>query len=349
MKLIRKLALAAALSCLSLAASAQEFIAGIPRNETLIIQGNTAQNADWFNLWAAGGGSATNGLQQLTSDTLWFINPEGGKDAWQNALASEPPIYNADFTQMTVKLRRGIYWSDGVEFTSADVAYTVQCQLDHPGMNWSAAFSINVAGIDVPDRDTVVFRLKAPNSRFHALFTVRWNAAWIMPKHVFEKVDDPLKFANNPPTSLSAYVLNSYDKLGNWTIWKLRDDWQRTSIGMDWGQPAVKYVVYRNAGNPEARVIEQRNHNLDVINDMAPEGMFAIMRGSKSVASWFKGFPFAHPDPTLPAVILNHQVPPFDNADVRWALALMIDIKTVSLGAFRGAANLSALAVPPTG
>ena len=135
MKLIRKLALAAALSCLSLAAAAQEFIAGIPRNETLIIQGNTAQNADWFNLWAAGGGSATNGLQQLTSDTLWFINPEDGKDAWQNALASEPPIYNADFTQMTVKLRRGIYWSDGVEFTSADVAYTVQCQLDHPGMN----------------------------------------------------------------------------------------------------------------------------------------------------------------------------------------------------------------------
>jgi peptide/nickel transport system substrate-binding protein len=77
--------------------------------------------------------------------------------------------------------------------------------------------------------------------------------------------------------------------------------------------------------------------------------MFSIMRNSKSVASWFKGFPFAHPDPTLPAVILNNKVAPFDNRDVRWALALMIDIRTVSLGAFRGAANLSALAVPPTG
>ena len=170
------------------------------------------------------------------------------------------------------------------------MAYTVQTQIDHPGMNWSAAFSINVAGIDVPDRDTVVFRLKAPNSRFHALFTVRWNAAWIMPKHVFEKVGDPLKFANNPPVSLSAYVLNSYDKLGNWTIWKLRDDWQRTSIGMDWGQPSVKYVVYRNAGNPEARVIEQRNHNLDVINDMAPEGMFAMMRNLQERRVVVQGF-----------------------------------------------------------
>jgi peptide/nickel transport system substrate-binding protein len=357
MKLLRSLALrfslaiTAALPAIVPAPSAlaQDFVAGIPRNETLIIQGTPAQNADWFNLWAAGGGLAVNGLQQLSSDALWFINPEGGKDAWQNALAAGPPIYNDDATAMTVKLRRGIFWSDGVEFTSADVAYTVQTQIDHPGMNWSAVFSINVASIETPDRDTVVFHLKAPNSRFHTVFTVRWNAAWIMPRHVFEKVDDPLKFAFNPPVSLSAYVLNSYDKLGNWTIWKLRDDWQRTSIGMDWGEPKVKYVVYRNAGNPEARVIEQRNHNLDVINDMAPEGMFAMMRSSKSVAAWFRSFPFAHPDPTLPSVILNNKVKPFDNRDVRWALALMIDIRAVSLGAFRGAANLSALAVPPTG
>jgi peptide/nickel transport system substrate-binding protein len=349
MKLIRRLAVTIAALALATPTLAQDFVAGIPRHETLIIQGTPAQNADWFNLWAAGGGLAVNGLQQLSGDALWFINPEGGKDAWQNALAAEPPIYNADATQMTVKLRRGIYWSDGVEFTSADVAYTVQTQIDHPGMNWSAAFSINVASVETPDRDTVVFHLKAPNSRFHTVFTVRWNAAWIMPKHVFEKVDDPLKFAFNPPVSLGAYVLNSYDKLGNWTIWKLRDDWQRTSIGMDWGQPQVKYVVYRNAGNPEARVIEQRNHNLDVINDMAPEGMFAMMRGSKSVASWFKSFPFAHPDPTLPSILLNNKVKPFDNKDVRWALALMVDIRAVSLGAFRGAANLSALAVPPTG
>ena len=60
-----------------LPAAAQDFIAGIPRNEALIIQGPPAQNADWFNLWAPGGGANNNGLQQLTADTFWFINPEG--------------------------------------------------------------------------------------------------------------------------------------------------------------------------------------------------------------------------------------------------------------------------------
>jgi peptide/nickel transport system substrate-binding protein len=52
-------------------------------------------------------------------DTFGYIDPEKGFDGvWENSLAAEKPIYNADFTQMTVKLRRGIYWSDGVEFTA---------------------------------------------------------------------------------------------------------------------------------------------------------------------------------------------------------------------------------------
>jgi len=349
MKLFRKFAFVVAASLVALPAFAQDFIAGIPRNQTLIIQGSPAQNADWFNVWAPGGGSNTNGLQQLSTDALWWINPEGGTDAWHNALATEPPIYNEDFTQMTVKLRPGVFWSDGVEFTGDDLVYTVQTQIDHPGMGWSAPFAVNVASMEQPDANTVVFHLKEPNSRFHTLFTVRWNAAWIMPKHVFEKVPDPLAYNNNPPVSLGAYVLSTYDKGGNWTIWKLRDDWQRSSIGMDKGEPAVKYVVYRAAGNPDARVIEQRNHNLDVINDIAPEGMFSLMRDSKSTTAWFPGFPFAHPDPTLPSVLFNLDKAPFDNKDVRWALAMAIDIRAVALGAYRGAANISALAVPPTG
>ena len=350
MRLFKKIAMAAVASLLALPVVGQDFIAGIPRNEALIIQGPTAQNADWFNVWAPGGGASVNGQQQLTTDTLWWINPEGGDDAWTNALATEPPIYNEDFTTMTVKLREGVFWSDGVEFTADDLVYTVQTQIDHPGMGWSAAFSLNVAGIESPDRNTVIFTLKAPNSRFHTLFTVRWNAAWIMPKHIFEKVEDPLAFNNNPPVSLSAYVLNSYDKGGNWAIWKLREDWQRTTIGMlQETAPEVKYVVYAASGNPEARVIAQRNHNLDVINDIAPEGMFAIMKDAPETAAWLPHFPFAHPDPTLPSVLFNLQKAPFDNKDVRWALALLIDIRAVALGSYRGAANLSALGVPPTG
>jgi hypothetical protein len=62
-----------------------------------------------------------------------------------------------------------------------------------------------------------------------------------------------------------------------------------------------------------------------------------------------QGLPYAHPDPTLPSVIFNTQNPLFKDRRVRWALALVIDIKAVSMASYRGAATISAIAIPPTG
>ena len=170
---------------------------GIPQNisrkELLILENpeGTIKNAGWFNIWAINAGSQSNGLQQVALDTLWYIDPESGLDGvWDNSLAADKPQYNADFTEMTVKLRKGIFWSDGIEFTADDVVSTVTTQTKNPGMRFSAVLASNVASIDAPDPHTVVFKLKKPNSRFHANFTVRWGAVWILPKHVFEKVED---------------------------------------------------------------------------------------------------------------------------------------------------------------
>ena len=101
---------------------AQGTINDLPRNETLIAENpeGTIKNAGWFNIWAINAGGQSTGLHQLGMDTFWYIDPDKGIDGvWENSLAAEKPIYNADFTEMTVKLRRGIFWSDGVEFTAA--------------------------------------------------------------------------------------------------------------------------------------------------------------------------------------------------------------------------------------
>ena len=185
------------------------------------------------------------------------------------------------------------------------MVYTVETQMKHQRHALErAARSSTSTAIEAPDPYTVVFKLKKPNSRFHALFTVRWNAIWIMPKHVFEKVEDPLKFDFNKPVSLGAYMLHSYDPNGKWFIWQLREDWQRTTLGR-FGKPGPKYVAYVDPGPPDKRVIAQLNHELDIIHDVAPEGMFTLAKQSKTSRGWFKGFPYAHPDPTLPAVIFN--------------------------------------------
>jgi peptide/nickel transport system substrate-binding protein len=351
MRILQTVALAGSAMLAAFGAQAQGTISNLPRDQTIIIENpeGTIKNPGWFNYWAVNAGGRSTGLQQLAMDTFWYIDPDYGIDGvWDNSLASEKPIYNDDFTQMTVKLRKGIYWSDGVEFTADDVLYTISTHLKTDGLYWSAPVQINVASVSAPDPYTVVFKLKKPNSRFHTLFTVRWNAMWMMPKHVFEKAGDPRKFAFNPPVSLGPYVLHSFDPNGKWFIWQKRDDWQRTTVAR-YGEPGPKYAAYIDPGPPDKRVILQLNHQLDIIHDIAPEGMFTLAKQSKSSHGWFKGFPYAHPDPTLPAVIFNDQREMFKSRDVRWALALLIDIKAVSMASYRGAATISAIGVPPTG
>src|SRR6185295_9856233 len=99
-------------------AVAQGTISDLPRKETLIVENpeGSIKNAGWFNIWSINAGGQATGLHQLAMDTLWFIDPERGLDGvWDNSLAADKPLYSSDFTRMTVKLRKGIYWSDGSE------------------------------------------------------------------------------------------------------------------------------------------------------------------------------------------------------------------------------------------
>lgn len=293
--------------------------------------------------------AASTGLQQLGLDALWYIDPDAGIDGvWDNSLAAEKPIYNEDFTQMTVKLRPGIFWSDGVEFTADDLIYTVDTQKNTPGMAYTGQFSKFVESMEKPDNYTVVFNLTQPNSRFHGLFTVRWSACFMMPKHVFEKQADPLAYTFNPPVSLGPYVLKDFDPNGDWYLWERREDWERTTLAR-FGMPAPRFAMYIAPGPSDKKVMAQTSGDLDVIHDIAPEGMITLARTNPTSKGWFKSFPWAHPDPTLPSVIYNNEKPGLDNRDIRWALTLAIDIVRVAMASYRGAATISAIHVPPTG
>ncbi len=341
----------------------KEVIPGVKRGDTIIVEDPTGAitNPDSFNIWtcwAGGNGGWSHGLQQLGLDTLWLIDPDSGlphkgeKDnTWHNSLAADRPAYNKDFTVMTVKLKKGLYWSDNVEFTAADVKYTVETLAQNPTALFGPQFKTDVKSMTTPDKYTIVFNLSAPNSRFHRNFTVRWNACWIMPKHRFEKdlksATDLMTYNFNPPLSLGPYTLKDYDKNGRWYMWERRADWAKTSIN-DFGKPVPTYVMYQLDLPNDKKVIAQTNHDLDMIHEVTPEGIISLAK-NKWETNWFQGFPFGHPDPTLIAILPNNARAPFDNKDVRWALALSLDITKVALASYKGAVTLSPLHYPPTG
>jgi peptide/nickel transport system substrate-binding protein len=143
----------------SLAAQAPEVAPGVPRDQCLILENptGTVLPADDFNRWRPGSNTYSTGFQQLALDTLWYIDPDAGvKGVWDNALAAEKPIYNADYSQMTVKLRQGLYWSDGVEFTADDLFYTVDVQMKTPGFAYNGLFAGNIEKLEQPDKYTVI-------------------------------------------------------------------------------------------------------------------------------------------------------------------------------------------------
>src|SRR5690606_29345276 len=142
-----------------------------------------------------------------------------------------------------------------------DVIYTVELLKAHPEMIWGAYMQVNVAESQRIDDFTVKFKLTKPNGRFHTVFTVRWSACYILPKHIFEKAEDPLAFAFNPPIGTGTYVLKAFDPNGYWFLWELREDWDKSDLGVAYGiKPGPKYVLYKGIASPEKKVMDQMAH-----------------------------------------------------------------------------------------
>lgn len=324
---------------------------GVSRDNTLILPYLFAPSpvpGNW-NLWA-GWRAQNGGLHQFVTEALWTLNPNVVEGGIINGLAAEPPIYNQDFTQFTIKLRDGIYWSDGVPLTAQDLVFTILKVRDTPGFVDHGLVQ-DVKDAQAVDDLTVVVELTKPNSRFHTAFLERWNALRPMPKHIFEKAEDILAFDFHPPVSLGPYVYVSHDPAGYWVLWRKRDDWQRTVTGKLFGEPVPEYVLFINYGPPEKQIMAMMRHELDVVQGTA-EQMITLLQQGQTTHSYRKTWPFIDPrDISTRGPSFNHLVFPYNNKDVRWALALAIDIVELAVSTYDGMVAMTPglpLVVSPT-
>lgn len=329
------------------AAGQSELPVDVPRESVLVVDQIFRYSApDNFNFFVPGPASPTQ--QGLVYDTLWYLDQETGE--WINSLAIEEPEYNDDFTEMTVKLRQGVMWSDGVEFTADDLVYTVETLKNTPGLTWSAEMNLFVDSVAKTDDYTVVFTLKEANPRFHTYFTARYNAVYIMAKHVWEQAEDVTTFKNFPPVSLGAYLYEDGDPNGFWVLFKRRADWQDTTVGMITNKPGPEYILTIFYGDSTKKAIAVSRNELDVLFDADIEAFQAIQASTPTMRSWFPDFPWAYPNELDYRFFgFNQTVAPFDNKDVRWALTLALDIVDLQTNYIGGVARVDPLPIPSTG
>lgn len=78
-------------------------------------------------------------------------------------LLAESWQFNADSTQLTMKLREGVFFHDGTTFDSADVKATFTRILDEATGAAARSNYTSIESIETPDPFTVVFNLKMPD------------------------------------------------------------------------------------------------------------------------------------------------------------------------------------------
>lgn len=327
---------------------APDVLGVLPRSETLVADMLTGRvgTPGNFNNWV-GWKWQDRGMQNLANEPLWSVDFATGKII--NGLADGDPEYNEDFTRLEIPLREGVAWDDGEPFTSADVVFTVETLMNYEGFNAHPLFVDNVESVSAPDDYTVVFELKKSNSRFHTTFLDRWGCTWIMPKHIFETVEDPVTFEFNPFVGTGAYKLHSFDPQGFWTVWEKRADWDKSPAGILYGEPKPQYVVIQQFANEGAKILAQLNHEADVVN-LSSDGLKAILAQSDTSRAYQPTYPWVvNNDPCITGIAFNATVPPYDNREVRWALTLAIDIAEYIGVAVDGAGAMSPVHIPSLG
>lgn len=109
----------------------------------------------------------------LVYDGLLRLNPTdpGQLPGFAPALASAMPTPNADLTEWTVRLRRGVTFHDGTAFNAADVVATYRAVLDPASASEIASAFEMIADVTAGkagDEETVTFHLRYPYADFPA-------------------------------------------------------------------------------------------------------------------------------------------------------------------------------------
>src|SRR4051794_7946083 len=178
--------------------------------------------------------------------------------------------------------------------------------------------------------DNYTFQVETVNPAFDLVTTLgvyTWASPFIpVPKHIFEKQADVTTFKNTNPVTLGPYTIKAFDPNGFWQIWQLRDDWARSGWG-NLGQPTPKYVYYKDFGSEETRTLAFSKNQYDIDTFMSPDSIQAAQAKNPAIQTFSPTLPFNDMnDACSYGVYFNQQKAPLDKAEVRWALALTLNL-----------------------
>lgn len=294
----------------------------VAREDTVIFDlDRTIKDPENFN-WFTPGTKRMHGAHQTMWEPLFILNySTGNLDPWL-ATGFEQ---NDTSTEFTVSLREGVEWSDGEAFNADDVVFTVNMAMTNEEISSREASTIRsqVASVEKVDDLTVKFTLSNPNPRFIVEnFGVRiFGSFLIMPEHIWNG-QDPATFAFNPPIGTGPYTFTSATT--SRAIWDRNDNWWGAKTGFK-DLPAPKRVVFLESGGEESRAQLMATNQMDAAQNVSVGTYEAIAAQNPNVTTWYSDYPYAAADPCARQLEINTTIAPWDNANMRKAVATIID------------------------
>lgn len=326
---------------------------GTPRNETLIVQtfDGKAANPDAQNplnqyaIWR--------GFRELGWSFLWEMDTATGK-SYPELAAGPVEVLNPEHTKFRVKLRPGVYWSDGVEFTTDDIIYTLETSFKYRDKLSFVSSTVNyIKEGSWKALDKYTFEVETANPAFDfqtVMGVYTWGSLFVpVPKHIFEKQGaDVVNFKNTNAVTLGPYKIKQFDPNGFWQLWELREDWKRSGWG-NLGQPKPKYVLYKDFGAEDTRTLAFVQNQYDIDTFMSPDSIAAARSRNPAIETFSPTLPYNDMNDACSwGVYLNQQKSPYDLAAVRWALALTLNLEQVGMNSVNGDFKASALPLSDT-
>jgi peptide/nickel transport system substrate-binding protein len=187
------------------------------------------------------------------------VTPEGGKKQipW---LAKSWKWSNGNRT-LTLQIRDGVTWSDGVPLTAKDVVYSLTAGRQSKTMDLIGLTrpGTNIRSISQAGSNGVAIKLKTPDSQFIA---ANLNLQIVVPQHVWSKVKDPATWTNPTPVGSGPF-----DQLGRFTT----QDYVLDHNTRYWkGTPKVPCLEYVQATSNDAALLLIKSGQVDWTHNFVP-------------------------------------------------------------------------------
>ncbi|MFV0298646.1 MAG: ABC transporter substrate-binding protein [Hyphomicrobiaceae bacterium] len=276
-----------------------------------------------------------------TASLIWSAKVSEGLFEFDYDLNPQPLLATewnvaGDGLTYTFKLRRGVKWHDGKDFTSRDVKFSIETAKKYHSRN-RTTFS-QISSIELPDDHTVVLHLTKPTP--FLLKAMSSMESPVVPSHLYKEGENPLKHPNNTaPVGTGPYVFKEWVR-GSHVIWKKNPNYWNPKL------PLVDTLVARFILDPSARTIAFETGGAD-IGYRTPIPFRDIDRLKKIPKIEFTKKGYEYDPPNIIIVEANTRVAPLNNLALRQAIAHCINRELLNKVVFFSYATPSATPVVP--